>query len=117
MKITNIEEAVKTFKNFAEIQGEATLESNYKVGNKYYDKLVAVFEYLKVKDEIDVILNFVNDKNSNVRLFAACFLLFKYEKLAISILKDVAKENSIIGHNAEMTLSEWKKGNLKSYWG
>jgi len=39
-----------------------------------------------------------------------------FEKESLKIMKNITKEKGIVSLDAEMTIKEWKNGNLKSFY-
>ena len=112
-KIKDISEAIKLFEEAAINHAEATENGDYKTGNKAYQKKIVAISYLKEHNSVDKLLEYLNHSNIRVRLSAATYLLPKYEKEAIQVLEQIAEGTGILSFNAEMTISEWRKGNLK----
>ena len=112
-KIKDITTALSLFVEAATKHAEATIEGDYKTGNKNYDKVLKSVSYLKEKGRIDELLQYLNHNVVGVRLAAATFLLPKYEKKGIEVLEEISKSSDFLSIIAETTLSEWKKGNLK----
>ena len=55
----------------------------------------------------------LEDNNLSVRIWAAYALLHVNTPKAVKALKEIVKTDSgIMGFNAEMTLDEFKKGNI-----
>ena len=55
----------------------------------------------------------MEDNNLSVRIWAAYALLHVNSPKAVKALKEIVKNDSgIMGFNAEMTLDEFKKGNI-----
>ena len=114
MKITDVDNALEYFREAAAIHGEATESGNYKLGNKNYDLIVKSIDYLIKESAIDHLLKFLDDPNISVRVWAAAYLLPIYEKEALNTLLSIMQGNGIIAGNAQITIQEWKKGNLKN---
>ena len=66
-----------------------------------------------VVSSIDSISDYLEHKSLEVRLWAAYYLLPINEEKAINVLKAITKQQGIIATTAEITLNEWRKGNLK----
>lgn len=105
-----IDEFVKN----AVIQGNATLEGNYKKGNKASDKLFKIIEVMKqdinlAKTMLDVLMI---SGEPNVKIWACGTALdIDYKaKEAEQILEELSNssELGILRLDAEMTLSIWK---------
>lgn len=112
-KINTIEEALSVFENNAILYSEATETGEYKVVNKSHDTIRKCINFIREQNKMDLLLNFLDHENSSVRLWAAYALLPIYTKKCEKTLKDIRKKDKgIIGGDAELTLKEWKKGNL-----
>lgn len=110
MKKPNIIELIDAFINNAVIQGEATLDGNYKKGNKASNRLMNLGRTMEQERDIaermlDVLLE---HENINVRIWASSIALdLNYKtKLAEETLRNISKipEAGILGLNAEMSL-------------
>lgn len=101
------------FENAANNQALATEQGDYKVANNNYDIIVTVTEFLKENNSIDNLLNFLNHPSVGVRIWAASYLLPKHEKEGLKVLEEIAKSSGIHAFDAETTINEFKKGNLK----
>jgi hypothetical protein len=112
-KIKDIPTALSLFEEAATKHAEATMQGDYKTGNKNYDKVVKVVSYLKAQDSIDELLQYLNHDIVGIRLAAATYLLPKYEKKGIEVLEGISKSSDFFSFIAETTLNEWRKGNLK----
>lgn len=112
-KIKDISEALSIFQEAAINHAEATMQGNYKACNKNYALIVEAVSFLKKKNEIKALLELLKHSSAGVRSWAATYLLPVFEKEAIEALNELVKRNDIHALDAETTLSEWKKGNLK----
>ena len=111
--IKDISTALSLFQEAAMKYGDATQTGNYRIGNKNYDKLIEIVAYLKETDNIDELLQFLNNDNAGIRLAAAVFVLSRHEEKGVQVLEELSKNYGLLSSVAEMTLSEWRKGNLK----
>ena len=108
--IRTIEEALTLFEENSIIHGNASLDGNYKVGNKAYDIVTKCTNFLTENNKIELLLPFLEHENVSVRLGAAYALLPLYTKESKKTLKQIKKKDeSIIGFDAEMVLKEWRK--------
>lgn len=110
MANTEMEKLVNLFIKNAVIQGEATLSSDYKKGNKASDKLFKIRKTMKkdiciAKAMLDILLE---HENVNVKIWAAGDALdLKYrEEEAEQILKAISEMSDIgiLAFNASMSL-------------
>jgi hypothetical protein len=113
MKMKDINTALTIFEDNAKMHELATDNGDYKLANKSYDKIKKVMLYLKKENKVDILELFLEHDSLGVKSWAALYLLPFFEKRAIQVLKDIAKDKGIRGFAAETTLSEWRKGNLK----
>ena len=113
MKIKDIETSLALFEESAVKHANATEQGNYKVANKCYANIIKAINFLKEKDEIEILVKCLNHPSIGVRNWAATYLLPFREKEAIKILEETIEKGDIHSLNAETTLSEWRKGNLK----
>jgi hypothetical protein len=51
-----------------------------------------------------------------VRAWAASYLLPLYEKESIRVLKEIVNMKTFGSLDAEMTIKEWKNGNLRNFY-
>ena len=113
MLIKTIDEAIALFKQHAIIQCESTENGNYKLGNKSYDKIIRCISFIEKNNKLEMLFSFLDDENMYIRYWAACALLHTKEKEAIKVLKAIKRSKSgLISLNSEMTISEFKKGNI-----
>lgn len=114
-KINNLKEALKFFEDAAIKRGEAIREGHSKIANRNYDKMTDIAKYLRANNSLHELSIFYIHPDIALRLSAA-YLLPVYEKESIKVLKEVAKMDGIESLNAEMTIKEWKNGNLRNYY-
>ncbi len=109
-----IEELIDEYKLNAAKHGDTIKEGNYKVGNKCYDKLMIALNRIKEYGDEgnEALLSLTDDENDSVRCWSACHSLKYNEEKAVKTLEEIQKQKGIISLSAEMTLSEWRKGNL-----
>lgn len=111
--IKNIESALALFQEAAAKQAEATEQGDYKTGNKCYDEIMSVLNFLRQNNSIQSLYAFLSAPSVGVRLWAASLLLPTHEKESIRVLKEIKKMEGVHSLTAETTISEWRKGNLK----
>lgn len=112
-KIKDITTALIVFEEAAIKHAEATLNGDFKSGNKLYAILVKAIKFLKDENELTALLTFLNHNSAGVRSWAATYLLPVKEKEAVITLEDLVKRADIHSLDAETTLNEWRNGNLK----
>lgn len=112
-KIKDLKTALEIFVEASIKQAEATEQGDYKMGNKYYNKIIDAANYLKNEDAINSLKVLLSSPFVGVRLWAACYWLSVDENEGVKVLEEIAKNTDIHSLTAETTLSEWNKGNLK----
>jgi hypothetical protein len=112
-KIKDIATALNLFVEAATRHGEATEQGDYKTANKNYAIIAKVVTFLKERTELYSLLQFLDHSSDGVKGWAATYLLPIEELRAIRALEEIAKGSGIGSLDAETTLSEWRKGNLK----
>ena len=113
IKIQDVNTALFMFEEAATSHAESTEIGDYKEANKNYNKIKDAVLFLKEGNEIDKLIGFLNHSSIGVRMAAATYLLFKYEREAKKALLEISKSSNIHGLTAEMILSEWRNGNLQ----
>lgn len=109
---------VNNFIQKTKLEGQYTQTGDYKEINKIYKEIIATIKKIySIDPEFDSLKYLFNHENDSVKKWAASVLLFSNEKeKASKVLKDMSKGKGLASFTAEMTLSEWKKGNLKPYY-
>ncbi len=100
----------------ASLHGQATERGDYRVGNKQYDLLVSLHKELKRRggEGRAAILSLMRSEDIGVRLWASTRALRFAPGLAEPALEEIASiPRSLNAFTAQMTLEEWRKGNLK----
>lgn len=81
--------------------------------NKSYKKLNQIYEFIKENKLRNNLKKYLTSDNEGIRFYAAIHLLNIYTVEALDTLYDIKKNQSkMICFNIDMTISEWKKGNL-----
>ena len=114
--VKTVERALGLFEKYSISKGEAIDSGNSKVANKNYDRIESIVKFLRENQELSQLAVFYNHPNAHVRLNAAAYLLPVFEKESLKIMKNITKEKGIVSLDAEMTIKEWKNGNLKSFY-
>ncbi|WP_320043621.1 DUF2019 domain-containing protein [uncultured Desulfobacter sp.] len=111
----NIHNYIREYIEAAIEYGEGIQNGDTKRSDKYFDKIEKLYNKLRMLgdsglDELSVLLN--HEKES-VKLWASAHLLnySKYE--SYKVLEDIKDSGSILGLTAEITLDQWKHGNIK----
>ena len=116
IKCNTIEEALAIFEKSAAKHGEASFEGQARIANYNYDRMAKVVSFLKSQNSLAALSIFYSHPNIAVRSWAAAYLLPVYEKKSIKILKEIVKLHVFGSLDAEMTIKEWKNGNLKNFY-
>ncbi|NJM24452.1 MAG: DUF2019 domain-containing protein [Bacteroidia bacterium] len=113
MKLKDKESALMNFETAASKHAEAAELGDYKIANKNQAVIEKVVNFLKGRNELKSLSQFLNHSSDGVKGWAATYLLPIEERQAIRALEEIAKGSGIRSLAAETTLSEWRKGNLK----
>ncbi len=109
----DLEEAFEIFKKNAIEHGKCTMSGDYKRGNKCYKNIMDAIKYIAEKEEYGGFKTMLEDADSSLLIWAAYALLHVDTKDAVKTLKKVIKnEDGVMAFNAEITLEEFKKGNI-----
>ena len=118
----NMDTLLKDYIENAIIQGEATLDGDYKKCNKAAKKLINIYKVMEHNDKLAVQMLeiLLKDEHINVKICASAHALGLNVNinLAISTLEQISTkpELGILGFNAEMSLKTYyKQGYLKFY--
>jgi hypothetical protein len=110
-----VETLVRVYREAAMAHGVATEQGNYRVANRQHDVLAEVYRELRSRgrDSQMELLRLLDDINVHVRAWVAAHALEFAPDRGEAVLKRLASgAPSAVRLNAEMTLSEWKKGSL-----
>lgn len=114
--IKDIKEALELFETAAIKQGEAISNGNSKIANHNYDKMATVIKFLRTHKSLHELSKFYTHNNISVRLWTAAYLLPVDEKKSLDILKEIVNMKIRGSLDAEMTIQEWKNGNLRNFY-
>jgi len=112
----SIGELIAKYRRHAVEHGAATEAGDYKKGNAHHDRLIEVLGDLRqhgAQGE-QALLDLMRDESASARIWAATHSLSVDEAQARRALESLSAEPGIIGFEAQMVLSEWDKGNLRS---
>lgn len=113
MKKIDIKKALDLFEKACIKHSEATEQGDHTTGNKYYITITKMAAFLKSENAISDLNDFLSSPFVGVRLWAASYWLAVNEQQGIKVLEEIINSSGIHSLTAEMTLKEWKKGNLK----
>jgi hypothetical protein len=114
---SEMSDLISEYISLAISHGESTLSGDFKNGNKAYRKMEKIVEAIRNSDEMirKQFYILMYHENDNVKTWTASYLLGTYENEALEALTKIARNSkNIFSFNAEMTIKEWKLGNLKS---
>ncbi|MCL2223472.1 MAG: DUF2019 domain-containing protein [Defluviitaleaceae bacterium] len=94
-------------------RGESEEEGNSKKATKQYKIIDSIFLKLKETNRLEELQTLYDHEDLYVRLYAASRTLGLPNSGAEEVLTMLSSHRGLLGFNAEMTLSEWRKGNLK----
>ena len=116
METAIVEQTLKQIAKYAIKRGEALEEGKSQIANRCYDKIHRIVDSLKKGNQLSLLAKLYNHSNSWVRLTASVYLLPLYEKESLTALSRIAKMDGLCAFEAEMTIKEWKNGNLKNFY-
>ena len=110
----SIESILDQYKQAAYLHGQATLTGEYKKGNRYHDVIIGCYIKLRTTgiEAVEQLLTLLDNEDDSIATWAATHLLPYREKRAMEVLTSISTKPGIIPFNAQMVLSEWRKGAL-----
>lgn len=111
----DVETLVRTYREAAVAHGVATEAGNYRAANRHHAALAEVYRELRKRGDKArfELLPMLDDVNAHVRTWAAAHALEFAPEQGEAVLNRLASGGpSFVRLNAEMTLSEWRKGSL-----
>jgi len=114
-KSASLDELLLAYRDAAKIHGAATESGEYKAGNKVFPVLNIVYSELRSRgdDARRALLPLLLDEDPGVRLHAATHALDFAPSEGERVLSSLIHVGRFVGFTAELTLEEWKKGNLR----
>ncbi|MCL2086967.1 MAG: DUF2019 domain-containing protein [Oscillospiraceae bacterium] len=108
----NIE--INNFINACVAKGMAEQSGNSEADKLHFDTITSVYHFLKSNNKLNDLVELFEHENPYVRLWAAYYSLQTTPSKAESTLEKLSKEKGFMaGFSAQITLNEWRKGNLK----
>ena len=106
---------IYTYKENAKKHGKSIKNGDYESANESHDLLIDALRQIRNQGEegAKALATMINDKNDSVKCWAATHSLIYDQEKAETALLEISKKKGPIAFNAEMVLSEWKKGSLK----
>jgi hypothetical protein len=112
-RIDNTEDAISLFVEIANEHAISFETGDFKKGNKCYTNKMKCLYFLYKNHQMKLLKEYLNNENVGVRGDTAYALLKFYPEECEKVLSEIAVGGyGFNSFNAEMVLSEWKKGTL-----
>ena len=110
----NINIVISDFIDAATNNGIALEDGNANQANKYFRTTEKKIKWLKEHDELtnQLFIDLLSHQNDYVKYYTACALLHVYTDIALHTLSVLEKKRGLLGFSAEMTIKEYRKGNI-----
>jgi len=103
---------IRSYVDYATIEGESKLNGDYKLGNRMVKKLNKIFNVLQSDDNLahEVVAGIFASNSTRAKGLAAvdALRLNIYIDEAVDILENIAKQDDIIGFGSQMALRIWR---------
>lgn len=111
----NIDELLQCYATSAKAYGASIGAGDAKQSDKHFDAVEVAFENLKQlgRPGLEAISRLLDSEDEGVRLWSAAHLLNYPEFNALPVLEQLKRSPSILSLTAEITLDQWRNGNLK----
>lgn len=111
----NLEKILEEYLNACIKNGEYLDKGDSKNANKQFRIILKIENDLKSKHEfgLEKLLSYLEHPSAYVRLHTATIVIPISPEKAKDVLTELSKGRGTVAFTAEMTLSEWEKGNLK----
>jgi len=116
VKKASTRELSAMYEEAAALHGQASREGEYRVANAQYKRITAVWKELQGRGDEGraALLQLMSSSNPHVQVWAASHVLEFAPGPAEALLERLAGgPPSVVRLDAEMTLKEWRAGNLK----
>ena len=116
IKQSTVDDLKNLYVNAAMSHAVNVADGNYKEANKQYDLLASVFREIRLrgKEAEDMLLGLLRHNEDAVKGWAASHALRFAPNDAEAVLVKLSESGKMPwSFDAEMTLKEWRKGNLK----
>ena len=105
---------LENFINACVAKGKAEQIGDSDSDKLHYDIIDSIYQLLKNSTRLNDLVELLEHENPYVRLWAAYYCLQVTPSKAENALKKLSKEKGVMaGFSAQITLDEWRKGNLK----
>lgn len=112
---TDLPELLSLYERAAIAHGKASETGDYKTANKEYQIVAAVYRELRAQgvEKQKALLRFLNHSDAHVRVWAGAHALEFAPERGEAVLTEISQSTGIPALDAELTLEEWRKGNLR----
>ncbi|MGZ4057068.1 MAG: DUF2019 domain-containing protein [Bacteroidia bacterium] len=100
---------IKDFEDLALKHGDAIQAGDYKAANKLHSKLTKIYDQLKATNNVKELLPLTKGSDKSVKLWSATFLLKEENQIALDVLNEIAKSESILSMSASSIIDMWNK--------
>jgi hypothetical protein len=109
------QELVALYERAATEHGHANVWRDFVAGNPAADRVAAIYSEIRSRgvENQKMLLPLLLSEDIGVRSWAAAHALEFEARRGEAILADIAGGDGVEAFNAKMTLSEWRKGNLR----
>ena len=109
------EKLVQLYERAASAHGQATVRRDFRAGNPAADTIAAIYREIRTRglEHQRMLLPLLLSSDIGVRGWAAAHALEFETRQGEAVLLDIAKQKSLEGFNAKMTLKVWREGNLR----
>lgn len=104
---------IKKYINAIEKRKGALEQGNARIANKYYNEIYDIVEVMRKDNKMECLKPLLEYDDDSVKLLTAFYLLPIYTDESESVLEELSQNGGELSFEAGLTLSEWKKGNLK----
>jgi hypothetical protein len=110
----SVEVLVAAYRRAASAHGKASVAGDHRTANKHFYTIAAIYRELRKRgrDCQLAILPLLTSDDLDVRAWAAAHSLEFSPSAGRPVLEELAKNQGIVGLEAQMTLREWQAGRL-----
>ena len=114
LKTATLDALMQAYKAAAITHRDFSVKDSRKA-NAAHDEISRIYREVRSRGDVSMkhLIAFLFDEDARVRGWAACHALEFAPREAEAVLQALGNEPGIAGINAQMTLSEWRSGNLK----
>lgn len=115
VKGADLPQLLRLYERATAAHGTATEKGDYRTANREDETIAAVFRELRGRgiEAQKALLGFLDHGDPYVRVLTAAYALEFAPEQGEPVLTEISRSRGIPALNAEMTLQEWRKGNLK----